>query len=386
LGVLLIRTQAHSAFKTTFYLQGFNLSALAMIKLALYLIVFGVTYVWLKRETYKLPQMGLIISLSAIAITPVLILAGREPSPFINTLLAWVIYPLFVIGMGLALGSWAKNFRIKKRVILSNFILGATVILPVFGSASTLIIDKLQINSQTKTLNKYQSKTILDQIGSQDLRIPISPQLKLQYSCPPITQSYPINVKCSEGKYDKNYALKDISDRGISVPRLKYIDVYIAKDNCKLNTFRVDCIPSDILKTWCVHRTEYAGHIWCANTLKSRLRYQRYASPHPDITEKDNKSWDFDQTLPKSKDINGLPVQIKCSRYVDKEITTQQKTPDGATNAQTRNRYCRLKYLIDTDVELVTKFYVNAPDTLLPQAREAYEASQSFWMKMKIAK
>ena len=46
-------------------------------------------------------------------------------------------------------------------------------------------------------------------------------------------------------------------------------------------------------------------------------------------------------------------------------------------------RYCRIKYRIETDIEVNSKYNVIAPETLVSQAQEAYDYAQSFWHDMK---
>lgn len=349
--------------------------------LALYISVIILTYIRLQNKTSKITWVGLLLSLIAVALTPIALLMAWEPNRPSEIFMFGFILPFFMIGLGLALGGWTKKLRLNKMPVFSSFNLGASILLPVVWLAYLHISAAVKDNAKSTALYNYQSLTVSDRLGTQDLRIPISPQLKLQYSCihraptrGNVPYSYSDYKDCKAGKFDKDYREKDVSERSRITPPLIYIEVSNVAETCNLAYART-CIKPDVLKAWCARRTEYASHIWCTNTLNNRIRYKRYFSAN---TELENKRWSFERTLPQSQDINGEPVEIKCSRRVDEKIAAAL-----SDNLEPRRRLCRLKYLIETEIEVTTSYNVTAPDTLLPEAQQAYDHAQNFWIEMK---
>jgi len=201
---------------------------LLYLYLVLYLSVLIMTYLRLQDEASKVVWVGTFLSLIAVFITPIALLLALEPNRPIEILLFGFIFPLFIIGLGLALGGWTKKHRLNKMTTLSYYILGAFIFLPVSGLAYLNISSIVKDNTRSTAIYNYQSLTVSDRLGSNDLNIPISPQLKLLHYCPSSIKPYRNYQACKDRKYGKFYLIdfiifftKNLSYRDRRAQRLK---------------------------------------------------------------------------------------------------------------------------------------------------------------------
>jgi len=353
----------------------------------LYFSVLLLAYAFGRRVNSRTWSVGLVLCLMAIviAILCLALLWGEQMGGLIySAILLSSVFPIFSIGAGISLGGAAKSLRLKGYTLFSALILGGAIIVPAIGFGALFYITKQKIEARTAERHHYQSQTIMDKFGGHDLNIPITPQLDLRYSCRAIKNDSQNHRRCEQHNYDIDFASQNVSLREPFAPALGQIKLHVPNEACKSRHFETySCIKRSVQQDWCERRADLENSIWCTNTLDNHLMYERYVTPSTYSVKLDKQSWSAQSLLPNGADIEGNPVQIDCNVTRDSLLVSREAQQDEQPKGRQLRRLCRIKYRIEIDVEVMAKYNVTGPETLIPQAQAAYDTAQDFWIDMK---
>jgi len=367
------------------------------IFILLYFPTLVLSFVFVRSKTSNIWRIGLFACLASLVIATLFLalLWGEQMGGlFYAAVLLVFSIPIFLLGAGVSLGGGAKVLLHKGRPVFSALILASAIILPGLGFGSSVYNIHKKNARRAAGLIQTQSHTIGYRLGTHDLNLPISPQLKLQHIfqssrklrelrhyCSSPKNKTRNHTDCSNLKLYEEVEDKDVSfEPKLSAQFLKNIKLQIPRIDC--NSIH-SCIKPSEQQAWCERRPDVSGDIWCTNTLNNNLGYERYYPPSDFSAKIETQDWTLHSTLSHAKDSLGKPVEIKCSRRRDNMIAERKENPELIVKGKSLGRYCQIKYRIEKDIEVSANYNVIGPETLVTQAREAYDYSQAFWHDMK---
>ena len=354
-----------------------------MIFIPLYFASLLLAYVYVRTESSKIPKIGLILCAIAAAITAIwfAILSGEQMGGLLfAAILIVIVFPLLLIGLGLALGGWSKNLKLLGKTGLSNSILAMSVLLPTLGIGVLVYNIKQNQAARAQASYAYQSLTIEEAFGPHNLSIAISPKIELIYACHFQRQTKDELKSCHDKVYADDYRLKNQSERDPSAPYLRSFKVFPNTNDCRSYTLnKRDCVAPEMMRQWCSRRLELESSTWCTGRNRFTLRFEEYFEPNEYAIKLDKQNWTRVSIAEVGQDYNGAPITISCSKGRDAFIESRQ---EGKMTGKKLGRLCRVKFLIAEKVELKATFDSHTPEDMLESARHIYEIANGYWADM----
>lgn len=354
-----------------------------LILLLLYYGALAFGYLQVRGTKSWLHSVGTVLVGFAVGLFTLAALINRGPGsafPMVG-LSVGIFFPLFLTGLGLAVGAFAKVQKFKGHETLSRIIFWTPTLLLSGLFIWTVFQAYGMKKDRASTQIMYQSLTIEEILGPHNITVPISPQLKIIHQCNAQKQVGDIRLACSQKEYSESYEIVDASERQPSAPYLYSISIFSSDVNCTALIYNLNgCIPRDDLLTWCNRRKELQDSIWCNNTLPARLTIKEFFEPNKFSLKRDSRNWADAGQKAIGNDWSGNPIKIKCSITRDTHIAHRTEAQQEARKLM---RLCRVKFLIDEKIVVESQFESPEDAQLTALAESLYFNANAFWDDMK---
>lgn len=354
-----------------------------LLALPLYFIPLLLAYYCVKDVGSKLPRIGLIICAVAAAIMAIwfAILSGEQMGGLLfAAILMVLVFPPFLVGLGLTLGGWSKKLKLRNRIGRYRAVFAFSILFPAFGIGGLIFGLMQKEKARAQDIYDYQSLTLEEVLGPHKLWTPISPQVEVYHKCHFQKQTGEALEACLAKEYSYDYRFVDASERAINAPYLNKLTIMPSADDCESHVInKRECVAPKKLQDWCVRRVEFADLIWCTNRLRYKIVFEEYFPPNEYSLKFEAKSWS-ELGLPSiGTDASGSPVTIMCSTRRD-EINASRK----ANNYMGREmgRHCRVKYFVADKVIVESTFNASGEAHMTEIAAHIYETANDFWEDM----
>ncbi len=245
----------------------------------------------------------------------------------------FILIPIFLIGVGLAVSTTAKIAHVRG----VNSLAYAVGAISLFAPLSAILVLWLSNQSyeleRRENLARFQEGNVIGILGGQVVRLPASPQLETIHNC----LEY---GRCRTRFRRSGEMLQVLESDPTEEVLFEEVELIPIHETCEGSSAPINaCLRLSKLREWCSTRVELSLSIWCKGTPRHRLVFVS-AEQNEFSFYDDTQFWSEEETKHIGIDAIGAPITVECHNHRDDLIRH---------NAHL-SRYCRISYNVSESI------------------------------------
>lgn len=270
------------------------------------------------------------------------------------------LFPVLALGVGLVTSVVASDLAKKDLMISANAIRAISLIGP---SLAVLLFwwDQYADEQQRRDdLIAFQAGELFGQIGDEEVRFPVSPQIETIHSCRG-------DQRCHTEFWRSGDTLQDLAAYGAGEVSFTEIELIPVHGTCDGPTAPLNaCLQESELQKWCETRAALSDSIWCLGRPRHRVVFSPLAEGN--LQQLHEEIW-LDTGTDIGVDYAGAPIAIECNARRDETILSSPHL----------SRYCRLRFSVSSNVVAAAYLDRFEPFELKSQATTMLEYASVVW-------